>query len=105
MGERAGDKYFCPEKDEENNPEQMERDCELTSENKEDIEIICKLAYDDDKPSLDDELKEKGIDNIIEETDENGNRKVRFKPVPAFETPQAIDDLCSAYNMQSQRER
>ena len=40
----------------------------------------------------------KSSDNIIEETDENGNRKVRFKPVPAFETPQAIDDLCSAYN-------
>ena len=40
----------------------------------------------------------KSSDNIIEETDENGNRKVRFKPVPAFETPQAIDDLCNAYN-------
>ena len=40
----------------------------------------------------------KSSDNIIEETDEKGNSKVRFKPVPAFETPQAIDDLCSAYN-------
>ena len=42
----------------------MESECELTPENKEDIEIICKLAYDDDEPSLDDELKEKGIESI-----------------------------------------
>lgn len=40
----------------------------------------------------------KSSDNIIEETDENGNRKVRFKPVSAFETHGAIENLCNAYN-------
>lgn len=40
----------------------------------------------------------KSADNIIEEMDENGNRKVRFKPVTAFETPAAIENLCNAYN-------
>lgn len=44
----------------------MESDCELISENKEDIEIICKLAYDDDEPSLEEELKENGIDSIYD---------------------------------------
>ena len=44
----------------------MESDCELTSENKEDIELICKLAYDDDEPSLEEELKKKGIDSIYD---------------------------------------
>ena len=36
-------------------------------------------------------------DNIIRETDENGNERVRFRPVPAWETPPAIDELCKAY--------
>ena len=44
----------------------LESNCELTSDMKEDIEIICKLAYDDDEPSLDEELKKKGIENIYD---------------------------------------
>ncbi|MCR5737019.1 MAG: Fic family protein, partial [Eubacterium sp.] len=36
-------------------------------------------------------------DNIIRETDEEGNERVRFRPVPAWETPPAIDELCKAY--------
>ena len=36
-------------------------------------------------------------DNIIQETDELGNEHVRFRPVPAWETPTAINELCSAY--------
>lgn len=40
----------------------------------------------------------KSVDNIIEETDEKGNKAVRFHPVPAWETPEAIDGLCEAYN-------
>ncbi len=39
----------------------------------------------------------KAGDNIIKETDEEGNEFIRFKPVPAWETPGAIDDLCKAY--------
>ena len=42
----------------------MESNCELTSKNKEDIELICKLAYDDDEPSLDEELNRNGIHSI-----------------------------------------
>ena len=36
-------------------------------------------------------------DNIIEEEDENGNKRVRFQPVPAWETPESVDKLCMAY--------
>ncbi len=36
-------------------------------------------------------------DNIFRETDELGNEYVRFRPVPAGETPAAINELCSAY--------
>ena len=40
----------------------------------------------------------KNSDNIIEETDAAGNRTVRFQPVPAWETPEAMDRLCAAYD-------
>lgn len=39
----------------------------------------------------------KTSDNIIQETDSDGNASVRFRPVPAWETSTAIDELCSAY--------
>jgi len=41
--------------------------------------------------------KFKAGDNIIRETDEDGNERVRFRPVPAWETPDAIDKLCKSY--------
>lgn len=40
----------------------------------------------------------KNSDNIIEEEDANGNKFVRFRPLPAGETPEAITELCAAYN-------
>lgn len=40
----------------------------------------------------------KSVDNTIEEVDENGNVKIRFQPVCAWETPEAVDQLCAAYN-------
>ncbi|MCI1654752.1 MAG: Fic family protein [Lachnospiraceae bacterium] len=39
----------------------------------------------------------KTSDNIIRERDEQGNEKIRFQPLPAWETPGAIDGLCEAY--------
>lgn len=42
--------------------------------------------------------KFKIVDNYIEEEDPEGNKFVRFKPVPAWETPEAIERLCEAYN-------
>lgn len=39
----------------------------------------------------------KTSDNIIRETDINGNESVRFRPVAAWETPEAIDKLCMAF--------
>ena len=36
-------------------------------------------------------------DNIIRERDEKGNEKIRFKPVPAWETQESLDALCVAY--------
>lgn len=40
----------------------------------------------------------KNSDNIIEEEDADGNKFVRFRPLPAWETPEAITELCAAYN-------
>lgn len=40
----------------------------------------------------------KTSDNVIEEEDAQGNRHVRFQPVPAWETPEAMERLCQAYN-------
>lgn len=39
----------------------------------------------------------KSVDNVIEEKDEKGSIRVRFQPVPAWETPEAINRLCEAY--------
>ena len=44
--------------------------------------------------------KYKSADNIIEEEDEQGNKFVRFKPVPAWETPENINSLFEAFNEQ-----
>ena len=40
----------------------------------------------------------KTSDNVIEEEDSLGNKYVHFRPVPAWETPEAMDRLCQAYN-------
>lgn len=37
-------------------------------------------------------------DNIIKEKDVEGNEKIRFKPVAAWETPVSIDELCKAFS-------
>ena len=40
----------------------------------------------------------KNADNVIAETLPDGTRRVRFQPVPAWETPEAMDSLCTAIN-------
>ena len=40
----------------------------------------------------------KSSDNVIAEEDAQGNQFVRFQPVPAWETPDAIEFICAAYN-------
>lgn len=42
--------------------------------------------------------KYKVADNIIEEEDEQGNKFVRFRPVPAWETPESIENLCNEFD-------
>jgi Fic family protein len=39
----------------------------------------------------------KNSDNLITETDTEGNESVRFKPVPAYLTANATDSLCAAF--------
>ncbi|MDL2288241.1 Fic family protein [Oscillospiraceae bacterium OttesenSCG-928-F05] len=39
----------------------------------------------------------KNADNIIQETDVQGNKRVRFQPLPAFETPEAMEHLCDTF--------
>lgn len=40
----------------------------------------------------------KPADNVIEEEDAQGNKRVRFQPVPAWETSMAMEKLCESYN-------
>ncbi|MDO5340519.1 MAG: Fic family protein [Eubacteriales bacterium] len=40
----------------------------------------------------------KTSDNIIEEQDAEGNKSVRFRPMPAWETPEAVEELCQSYD-------
>lgn len=40
----------------------------------------------------------KNSDNVIAEEDDTGNRFVRFEPVTAWETPAAIEALCTAFD-------
>jgi len=40
----------------------------------------------------------KNSDNVIAETDVSGNRFIRFQPVPAWETAEAVDLACKAYD-------
>ncbi len=40
----------------------------------------------------------KSADNIIEEEDASGNKHIRFKPVPAWETPESVEQLCAAFD-------
>ncbi len=40
----------------------------------------------------------KNADNIIAETDTEGNRFIRFQPVPAWETAETVDLVCRAYD-------
>ena len=49
--------------------------------------------------------KYKSSDNVIEEEDSKGNKFVRFKPVPAWETPEAMEELCKAFDEAMSREQ
>ncbi len=40
----------------------------------------------------------KNADNVISEEDEQGNTHIRFYPVPAWETSEAMERLCQAYS-------
>lgn len=39
--------------------------------------------------------KFKNVDNMIEEIDHKGNRSIRFKPIPAYQTSEAMNELCN----------
>ena len=76
---------------------------ELIHENYENMDItpniilqMHKYLYKYSSKSIGGKFKDS--ENIIEETDENGNKKIRFKPLSAFETPQAMEELCISYN-------
>ncbi len=40
----------------------------------------------------------KNSDNIIAETDIDGKQKIRFQPVPAYQTETALNNLCDEFN-------
>ena len=42
--------------------------------------------------------KYKSVDNVIAEIDVNGNKSIRFQPIEAWQTPEAINNICEAYN-------
>lgn len=39
----------------------------------------------------------KNSDNVIAETDAEGHQKARFIPVPAFQTAEAMEELCARF--------
>lgn len=39
----------------------------------------------------------KNVDNIIQEMDAQGKKKLRFQPLSAFDTPEAMDLLCDTF--------
>jgi Fic family protein len=41
--------------------------------------------------------KYKAVDNYIQEEDAKGNKRIRFKPLEAFLTPDAINNICEEY--------
>ena len=43
--------------------------------------------------------KFKPSDNIIAEVDSIGNQKIRFQPIEAWVTPEAMANMCNAYNV------
>ena len=45
----------------------------------------------------------KNTDNIIAETGKDGKERVRFQPVTAFLTPDAVDNLCREFNTAVER--
>jgi Fic family protein len=45
----------------------------------------------------------KNADNLIAETDPSGNEFVRFRPLPAFLTPGAMDELCASFLRELER--
>lgn len=42
--------------------------------------------------------KFKNTDNVIAETSKDGQQRVRFIPSPAFQTPEALKNLCNEFN-------
>ena len=40
----------------------------------------------------------KAADNVIAEELPDGTRRIRFEPVPSWETPEAVNNLCDAFN-------
>lgn len=44
----------------------------------------------------------KSSDNIIAEEYPDGTKRVRFRPVPAWETPEAVEQLCNEFNVAMQ---
>ncbi|MFA6778632.1 MAG: Fic family protein [Paludibacteraceae bacterium] len=47
--------------------------------------------------------KFKNTDNVIAESGKDGSQRVRFAPVPAFQTAEAMDMLCSEFNSAMER--
>ena len=47
--------------------------------------------------------KFKAADNTITETASNGEERIRFAPLPAFQTPMAMEELCGTFAMAIER--
>ncbi len=47
----------------------------------------------------------KSADNVIEEEDKSGQKNVRFRPVPSWETPESVEELCKSYIMAAGTEK
>ena len=57
--------------------------------------------YSSSNPSFGGKYKEP--DNIIAQSDSKGHSFVRFKPVPSYQTPEAMENMCNAYKEAKQK--
>lgn len=44
--------------------------------------------------------KYKAVDNVIQETLPSGEKRIRFEPTPAWQTPNAMESLCTKFNIE-----
>ena len=73
----------------------VKRICEVIMRNEKSILPVSHMIHGVYEMCIRDRYK--NADNVIAETDAEGHQKARFIPVPAFQTAEAMDELCRQF--------